>query len=191
MKKEFSGWIKYGDIFFKDKDIKSYYGDFVNYSYITIKFKDDIIYSYTINDNASYIIRNMIIFAQEGIGLNRYINLCKPVYKKGELNLIDQNDNINKNSLNIINIDYHSTAKSRIIKICYDETKTWVQLTLKNGEIRTYTVDTMGQDTILNIINLAIKGRGLKAYLVKNKIYSIEVKCQAAKLALITTNNNN
>ncbi len=61
-----------------DSNIEAYeYGD----NWITIRFKDDSEYDYSNETVSQYELNQMKLLADEGDGLNAFINKNKPPYK--------------------------------------------------------------------------------------------------------------
>lgn len=166
-----SGWQIYSNLSgVSGVDLYDY--DTINYSYITIKFKDGSIYSYTSDDNSINMIRAMATLAINGIGLNRYVTKNQPAYIKGTITQDNTPTNTN-NRLEISTIKY-PMSNSNISTINYNRGKNWVEVVWKNGTKKTYTSDVSGESNVHGIINAAIKGYGLQKFINENKPIAIE-----------------
>ncbi len=170
MKINLSGWQVYANVS-KVSGVELYDCDSVNCSYITVKFKDGSIYSYTAQNNSVNVIRAMIVFAQQGIGLNRYINLNDPAYQKGELNIIEKTSQDKR--LDVTTFIY-PLKNSNIVNISYNRDKNWVQVEYKNGDKKTYTSDVCGRNVVLDIIKYGTQGSGLQKYINENEPIALE-----------------
>lgn len=141
-----------------------------DYSYISVKFKSGEIYTYLAKDNSVDQIRSLSVFAELGIGLNRYLTANKPKYVLG-IWVEPKVDSEVSNSLNINKVKY---PLGGVDKVTWNNGKDWVTIKNTDGSSDTYTVDSCGKRAVLGIIEAAVKGYGLKNYLIDNKPTSVE-----------------
>ena len=148
--------------------VVSYDYDATSYSYITVKFKDGSIYTYTTASNGLSTIMDMIGRGNLGVGLNRYINKYEPSYIKGEYKPIDTTSTANT----VVTKVFYPLGN--IKKVEWNDGKNWVKITYNNGDIKTYTEESCGVRNISNIIKKAKEGYGLWSYLQEERPLSVE-----------------
>ena len=148
-----------------------------DYSYITVKFKTGEIYTYLAKDNSVDQIRSLSVFAELGVGLNRYLTANRPTYVKGiwvagEDPLANQRvDQQTSNSLNINKVKY---PLGGIDKVSWNNGRDWVTIKNTDGSSATYTVDSCGKRAVVGLIEAAVKGYGLKQLLIDLKPTPVE-----------------
>ena len=142
------------------------------FSYLVVKFKDGEVLTYPARLNSVNQIRSMSVFAELGIGLHRYLTKNKPVYYQG---MPAENDNglltSDQEKLNISKISY-PTYNFKTIR--WNNGKDWVEISFKDGDTRTYTIESCGKRNVINLIKYAIEGKGLKQYIDENKPTAVE-----------------
>lgn len=141
-----------------------------DYSYISVKFKTGEIFTYLAKDNSVDQIRSLSVFAELGIGLNRYLTANKPTYVKG-IWVEPKSDDQTSNSLNINKVKY---PLGGIDKVSWNNGRDWVTIKNTDGSSATYTVDSCGKRAVIGIIEAAVKGYGLKQLLIDLKPNSVE-----------------
>ena len=142
------------------------------FSYLTVKFKDNTTLTYPSRLNSVNQIRSMCVFADLGIGLHRYLTKNKPTYYEG---IPAENDKglltSDAEKLNITKISYPTyTFKN----IRWNNGKDWVEISFKDGDTKTYTIESCGKRNVINLIRYAIEGKGLKQYIDENKPTAVE-----------------
>lgn len=148
--------------------VQSYDYDSVNYEYITVKFKDGSIYTYTTASNSLSTIMDMIGRGNIGVGLNRYINKYKPSYIKGSYSPTIVPKKADSTTTKV------SYPKGNVSTVVWDRNHSWVKVTFNDGSVKTYTEESCGVRDVTNIIKAAIKGYGLIQYIKDNKPLSVE-----------------
>lgn len=140
------------------------------YSYLTVKFKDKTVLTYTANSNTVDQIRSMSTLADLGIGLHRYLTKNKPIYYKGRPTN-SAVDLLNDEDYSVNKISY---PKYTFENIRWNNGKDWIEISFKDGHTQTYTIESTGKRDVINMIKYAIKGSGLKQYIDDEKPTSVE-----------------
>lgn len=154
----------------KVSGVESYSFDSTAYSYITVKFKTGEILTYTSQNNSVDQIRSLCVFAEIGVGLNRYLTKNKPTYVKGFW-VEPRVESEESNSLITNKVQYPLGGFDKVI---WNNGKDWVTVSWKDGKSVTYTTESTGKRDVIGIISAASKGYGLKQYIQEHKPTAVE-----------------
>ena len=143
--------------------VKAYEYDLRGFSWITVEFLDNSVYSYTIDTCGLTNVLEMITLAEMGRGLNRHINFYEPAYINGRVTAA------NTPTPSDVKVKQYPSLTVKSVKWDDAEPPQWFRIEYKDGHSSSYTVESCGRQTLDKLIELAQKGYGLLAFINKEK----------------------